>query len=129
MVQGLNKSAGGNIHPATVIPQILMTTKSPKRRSQSWFGRQDRNDCVHWRGAEKPGCLHHSFDRRPVANICNAWPELITCNSHFRELAGVVKRGVLKAGRMPLEFSVVPLGLPDRFSCARSGAEMLNESC
>jgi dihydroxy-acid dehydratase len=50
------------------------------------------------------------FDGRPVIGICNTWSELTPCNSHFRELAEFVKRGVWEAGGFPLEFPVMSLG-------------------
>src|SRR5215211_6593375 len=87
-----------------------MTTKPPKRRSQAWFGGQDRDGFVHRSWTKKPGYPHDSFDGRPVIGICNTWSELTPCNSHFRELAEFVKRGVLEAGGFPLEFPVMSLG-------------------
>jgi len=87
-----------------------MTTKNPKRRSQAWFGKQDRDGFVHRSWTKKPGYPHDSFDGRPVIGICNTWSELTPCNSHFRELAEFVKRGVLEAGGFPLEFPVMSLG-------------------
>lgn len=87
-----------------------MTIKNPKRRSQAWFGGQDRDGFVHRSWTKKPGYPHDSFDGRPVIGICNTWSELTPCNSHFRELADFVKRGVLEAGGMPLEFPVMSLG-------------------
>lgn len=87
-----------------------MTTKNPKRRSQAWFGKQDRDGFVHRSWTKKPGYPHDSLDGRPVIGICNTWSELTPCNSHFRELAEFVKRGVLEAGGFPLEFPVMSLG-------------------
>jgi len=87
-----------------------MTIKDPKRRSQAWFGKQDRDGFVHRSWTKKPGYPHDQFDGRPVIGICNTWSELTPCNSHFRELAEFVKRGVLEAGGFPLEFPVMSLG-------------------
>ena len=50
------------------------------------------------------------FDGRPVIGICNTWSEITPCNSHLRELAEFVKRGVWEAGGLPLEFPVTSLG-------------------
>ena len=47
---------------------------------------------------------------RPVVGICNPWSELVNCNLHFRGLAEAVKRGVVKAGGLPLEFPTISLG-------------------
>lgn len=87
-----------------------MTTQNPKRRSQAWFGKQDRDGFVHRSWTAKPGYPQDSFDGRPIIGICNTWSELVPCNSHFRELAEFVKRGVLEAGGFPLEFPVFSLG-------------------
>jgi dihydroxy-acid dehydratase len=56
------------------------------------------------------GLPDHEFDGRPVIGICNTWSELTPCNSHFREIAERVKRGVYEAGGFPLEFPVTSLG-------------------
>ena len=87
-----------------------MTSSKPKRRSQAWFEKQDRDGFVHRSWTQKPGYPSDSFDGRPVIGICNTWSELTPCNSHFRELAEFVKRGVLEAGGFPLEFPVMSLG-------------------
>ena len=47
---------------------------------------------------------------RPVIGICNTYSELNPCNSHLRALAEAVKRGVLQAGGLPLEFPTISLG-------------------
>ena len=41
-----------------------MTTKNPKRRSQAWFGKQDRDGFVHRSWTKKPGYPHDSLDGR-----------------------------------------------------------------
>ena len=50
------------------------------------------------------------FDGRPVIGIANSFSELAPCNSHLRELAAAVKRGVWQAGGFPLEFPTMSLG-------------------
>ncbi|MCX6050464.1 MAG: dihydroxy-acid dehydratase, partial [Chloroflexi bacterium] len=47
---------------------------------------------------------------RPVIGICNTYSELNNCNSHLREVAEAVKRGVWQAGGFPLEFPTISLG-------------------
>lgn len=56
------------------------------------------------------GFPHDLFDGRPVIGICNTFSELTPCNSHFRQIAERVKRGVYEAGGFPLEFPVMSLG-------------------
>jgi dihydroxy-acid dehydratase len=50
------------------------------------------------------------FDGKPVVGICNSWSELNNCNAHLREVAVAVKRGVVEAGGVPLEFPTISLG-------------------
>ena len=47
---------------------------------------------------------------RPLIGIGNTYSELNNCNSHLRQLAEAVKRGVLQAGGLPLEFPTISLG-------------------
>ena len=56
------------------------------------------------------GIPDNEFDGKPIIGICNTWSELTPCNSHFRELAEWVKKGVLEAGGFPVEFPVMSLG-------------------
>ena len=81
-----------------------------KMRSQSWFGREDRDGFIYRSWMKNQGWPHDLFDGRPVIGICNTWSELTPCNAHFRELAEFVKRGVWEAGGFPLEFPVMSLG-------------------
>ncbi|PLP97690.1 dihydroxy-acid dehydratase [Cupriavidus pauculus] len=82
----------------------------PKRRSQSWFGRLDRDGFIYRSWLKNRGIPHDQFDGRPVIGICNTYSELTPCNSHFRTLADQVKTGVWEAGGFPLEFPVMSLG-------------------
>ena len=81
-----------------------------KLRSQSWFGRQDKQGFLYRSWMKNQGWPDDLFDGRPVIGICNTWSELTPCNAHFRELAEFVKRGVWEAGGFPLEFPVMSLG-------------------
>jgi L-arabonate dehydrase len=82
----------------------------PVRRSQAWFGKQDRDGFMHRSWLKNQGYPHDLLDGRPVIGICNTWSELTPCNGHFRDLAEFVKRGVYEAGGFPLEFPVMSLG-------------------
>lgn len=79
-------------------------------RSQGWFGKKGKDGIIYRSWLRKSGVPDHAFDGRPVIGICNTWSELTPCNSHFRELAEFVKKGVLEAGGYPLEFPVMSLG-------------------
>jgi len=51
-----------------------------------------------------------AYAGRPVIGVANSWSELNNCNANLRELAEAVKRGVLTAGGLPLEFPTLSLG-------------------
>ncbi|BEV16665.1 dihydroxy-acid dehydratase [Herbaspirillum sp. DW155] len=85
-------------------------TKKSTRRSQAWFGRQDRDGFIYRSWVKNRGIPHDQFDGRPVIGICNTYSELTPCNSHFRALAEQVKIGIWEAGGFPLEFPVMSLG-------------------
>ncbi|MBE8719038.1 IlvD/Edd family dehydratase [Cellvibrio polysaccharolyticus] len=79
-------------------------------RSAMWFGSQDKNGFMYRSWMKNQGIPDHHFDGRPVIGICNTWSELTPCNGHFRELAERVRRGVLEAGGVPVEFPVFSSG-------------------
>lgn len=81
-----------------------------KLRSQEWFGRQGKDGFLYRSWMKSEGRPDDVFDGRPVIGICNTWSELTPCNSHFRDIAESVKRGVWEAGGFPLEFPVLSLG-------------------
>ena len=85
-----------------------MATK--KRRSASWFSRQDIYGFIYRSWVRNRGVPNDQFDGRPVIGICNTWSELTPCNTHFRVLAEHVRNGILDAGGFPLEFPVMSLG-------------------
>jgi dihydroxy-acid dehydratase len=47
---------------------------------------------------------------RPIIGIAQTWSEFNPCHRHLREVAEAVKRGVLQAGGLPLEFPTISLG-------------------
>ena len=79
-------------------------------RSTHWFGPHDKDGFIHRSWMKNQGIPADQFDGRPVIGICNTFSELTPCNAHFRGLAERVKRGVLEAGGLPLEFPVMSLG-------------------
>ncbi len=87
-----------------------MYMEEHKLRSTGWFGRPGKDGFIYRAWMKKMGIPTHEFDGRPVIGICNTWSELTPCNSHFRELAEHVKRGVYEAGGFPVEFPVLSLG-------------------
>lgn len=79
-------------------------------RSGRWFGGADLAGFIHRASLHAEGISRHALAGRPVIGICNSWSELVNCNLHFRTLAESVKRGVLQAGGLPLEFPSIALG-------------------
>ncbi|MCP4789406.1 MAG: dihydroxy-acid dehydratase [Gammaproteobacteria bacterium] len=84
--------------------------KLKQRRSQAWYGKQDKDGFIHRSWMKNQGYPNHAFDGRPIIGICNTWSELNPCNSGLRDLAEYVKRGVWEAGGVPVEFPVMSLG-------------------
>jgi dihydroxy-acid dehydratase len=81
-------------------------------RSARWFGSHDVAGLIHRSYLKAEGISQAAIEGRPVIGVCNSWSELVNCNVHFRGLAEAVKRGVLQAGGLPLEFPTISLGEP-----------------
>ena len=80
-------------------------------RSASWFAAPGSQGSISRSWLRNQGPPPDMFDgTRPVIGICNTWSELTPCNGHFRDLAERVRRGVLEAGGVPMEFPVTSLG-------------------
>ncbi|WP_336159770.1 IlvD/Edd family dehydratase [Amycolatopsis sp. VC5-11] len=79
-------------------------------RSARWFGPHDLTGFIHRTAIQAEGFSKFAVKDRPVVGIANSWSELVNCNIHFKLLAEAVKRGVLMAGGLPLEFPTISLG-------------------
>jgi L-arabonate dehydrase len=79
-------------------------------RSAVWFEGAELDPFLHRAWLKTEGFTEGSFRGRPVIGICNSWSELVTCNAHLRDLAEAVRRGVLQAGGIALEFPVMSPG-------------------
>lgn len=79
-------------------------------RSQQWFGKKGKDGFIYRAWMKSQGIPADEFHGKPIIGICNTWSELTPCNAHFRELAESVKRGIIEAGGLPLEFPVMSLG-------------------
>jgi dihydroxy-acid dehydratase len=88
----------------------MSTNGNPQLRSARWFAPRDLTGFVHRTAIQAEGISQYALSGRPVIGICNSWSELVNCNIHFRGLAEAVKRGVLQAGGLPLEFPTISLG-------------------
>jgi len=90
--------------------RLAMSKPFPPLRSAAWFGPADKNGFMYRSWMKNQGLPDHEFQGKPVIGICNTWSELTPCNAHFRKLAEHVRRGVLEAGGLPVEFPVFSNG-------------------
>ncbi|MGI9072963.1 MAG: IlvD/Edd family dehydratase [Bryobacteraceae bacterium] len=81
-----------------------------KYRSAEWFEGRDELGFQHRAALRSMGIDADQFKGRPVIGVANSWSELNNCNMNLREVAEAVKRGVLAAGGLPLEFPTISLG-------------------
>ncbi|MFC9331022.1 IlvD/Edd family dehydratase [Kitasatospora sp. NPDC057015] len=81
-------------------------------RSRQWFGGDLKNGFIARHHLRAAGFGSWAFDGRPVVGICSSASDLTPCNSHLGGLAEAVKRGVLRAGGLPLVFPVFSPGEP-----------------
>ncbi|NHO88102.1 dihydroxy-acid dehydratase [Pseudoteredinibacter isoporae] len=84
--------------------------KDKALRSHHSYGKLDKDGFIHRSWMKSQGYPDDAFDGRPVIGICNTWSEITPCNSHLRDIAEYVKRGVWEAGGLPLEFPAMSLG-------------------
>lgn len=81
-------------------------------RSRVWLGEGGKNGFIARHHLRAMGLSSQALTERPIVGIANTWSELSPCNAHLRTLAEAVRRGVLMAGGLPLEFPVMSLGEP-----------------
>ncbi len=79
-------------------------------RSSKWFHAPEYYGMARRAWLRSEGYPADVFDGKPIIGICNSWSELNNCNVHLRHVAEAVKRGVLQAGGIPLEFPTISLG-------------------
>ncbi len=81
-----------------------------KRRSAEWFQGRDELGLQNRAVLRTLGWSRSFFEGKPVIGIANSWSELNNCNLSLRAVAEAVKRGVVTAGGVPLEFNTMSLG-------------------
>jgi L-arabonate dehydrase len=79
-------------------------------RSREWFAGREELAFQHRSALRSMGLDPDFYDNKPVIGIANSWSDLNNCNHNLRQLAESVKRGVLAAGGLPLEFPTISLG-------------------
>lgn len=81
-----------------------------KLRSAEWFQGRDELGPQSRAVLRTLGWSTEFFAGKPVIGIANSWSELNNCNLGLRAIAAAVKRGVIAAGGVPLEFNTISLG-------------------
>lgn len=79
-------------------------------RSREWFAGREELAFQHRSALRSMGLDPDFYDNKPVIGIANSWSDLNNCNHNLRQLAEAIKRGVLAAGGLPLEFPTISLG-------------------
>jgi dihydroxy-acid dehydratase len=79
-------------------------------RSAEWFEGRDELGPQNRAVLRTLGWSREFFAGKPVIGIANSWSELNNCNLGLRAVAEAVKRGVIAAGGVPLEFNTLSLG-------------------
>lgn len=80
------------------------------QRSSKWFQAPEYYGMARRAWLRSEGYPADVFEGKPIIGICNSWSELTNCNLNLRDVAAAVKRGVLAAGGIPLEFPTISLG-------------------
>lgn len=79
-------------------------------RSDRWFARQDEMGLRHRALFSVLGYDPDAIAGRPIIGICNPTSDYNPCEIGFRELVPLIKRGIVEAGGVPLEFPSMALG-------------------
>lgn len=81
-----------------------------KLRSAEWFDRSDELGLQNRAVLRVVGWQPDLVRGKPIIGIANSWSELNNCNLGLKAIAEAVKRGVIAAGGVPLEFNTISLG-------------------
>ena len=79
-------------------------------RSAEWFEGRDEIGPQSRAVLRSLGWSEEFFRGKPVIGIASSWSELNNCGLNLPALAAAVKRGVIAAGGIPLEFNTIALG-------------------
>lgn len=79
-------------------------------RSRAWFSGPEYYHFARRAWLRSEGLGRDVFEGKPMIGICNTWSELNNCHAGLRDVAQAVRRGILRAGGVPLEFPVISLG-------------------
>jgi dihydroxy-acid dehydratase len=73
------------------------------------YGDQGFSQFIRRAFSRHMGFSEEDFNK-PVIGICNTYSEVNRCHTHFGPIIDAIKRGVLMAGGIPLEFPTISLG-------------------
>lgn len=83
---------------------------TPNQRSSRWFARRDEMGLRHRAAVAVLGYDPAELMEKPVIGICNPDSDFSPCELGFREILPALKRGIIAAGGIPLEFPTMTLG-------------------
>src|SRR3954464_3276618 len=91
-------------------PRAFERNQIMQLRSAEWFEGRDELGPQNRAVLRTLGWSREFFAGKPVIGIANSWSELNNCSLGLRAVAEAVKRGVIVAGGVPLEFNTISLG-------------------
>jgi len=86
--------------------------KPEELRSHRFYGVNDLRSFGHRSRTAQMGYHRSDYAGKPVIAIINTWSEINSCQSHFRQRAEEVKRGIWQAGGFPVEMPAMSLAEP-----------------
>jgi len=81
-------------------------------RSHRFYGVNDLRSFGHRSRTAQMGYHRSDYAGKPVIAIINTWSDINSCQSHFRQRAEEVKRGIWQAGGFPVEMPAMSLAEP-----------------
>src|SRR5450432_69421 len=90
--------------------RLLILSMEKKLRSHRWFYGINETGLQHKGSLRSAGINMDEYSGQPIIGIANTWSELNSCNMSLRSVSEEVKKGILEAGGIPLEFPVISLG-------------------
>lgn len=82
----------------------------PNQRSRRWLARRDEMGLRHRAALGVLGYDAAEIMEKPIIGICNPVSDYSPCEFGFHEIVPAIKRGILAAGGLPLEFPSMSLG-------------------
>ena len=86
--------------------------KPEELRSHRFYGVNDLRSFGHRSRTAQMGYHRSDYAGKPVIAIINTWSDINSCQSHFRQRAEEVKRGIWQAGGFPVEMPAMSLAEP-----------------